>query len=115
MILYPLGAAISASQRRVLPAVASTIVPPGRDSAAPGPVVIGYDGSDEAENAIQRASELLAPRRAVVAFVWDLLSELLLHTDFDNLTGSMREAAEAALMAACSAYPDIVPHDDWLR
>jgi nucleotide-binding universal stress UspA family protein len=61
---------------------------------ASGTVLIGYDGSDDAENAIQRASELLAPRRAVVAFVWDSLSELLLHTDIDNLTGSMREAAE---------------------
>ena len=38
--------------------------------------------------------ELLAPRRAVVANVWDSLSELLLHTELDHLTGAMREAAE---------------------
>jgi hypothetical protein len=28
---------------------------------------------------------------------------------------TMREAAEAALLAACSAYPEIVPQDAWLR
>jgi nucleotide-binding universal stress UspA family protein len=63
-------------------------------NSASGTILIGYDGSDEAENAINRASELLAPRRAIVTFVWDSLSELLLHTDLDNLTGTMREAAE---------------------
>src|SRR5829696_2568631 len=57
-------------------------------------ILIGYDGSEDAEHAIRCAGELLAPRRAVVAYVWDSLSELLLHTDIQQLTGSMREAAE---------------------
>jgi nucleotide-binding universal stress UspA family protein len=57
-------------------------------------ILIGYDGSEEADDAIRCAGRLLAPRRAVVAHVWDSLAELLLHTDIDNLTGSMREAAE---------------------
>jgi nucleotide-binding universal stress UspA family protein len=37
----------------------------------PGPVVIGYDGSESADLALRRAAELLAPRRAVVVVVWE--------------------------------------------
>jgi nucleotide-binding universal stress UspA family protein len=59
-----------------------------------GTILIGFDGSEDAEDAIQRAGELLAPRRAIVAHVWDSLSELLLRTDVDDLTGQMREAAK---------------------
>jgi nucleotide-binding universal stress UspA family protein len=57
-------------------------------------VLIGYDGSAESEQAIRAAAELLAPRRAIVAHVWDSLSELLLHRDLDDLSGSLREAAD---------------------
>jgi nucleotide-binding universal stress UspA family protein len=57
-------------------------------------ILIGYDGSEEADDAIRCAGRLLAPRRAIVAHVWDSLAELLLHTEIDNLTGSMKEAAE---------------------
>jgi nucleotide-binding universal stress UspA family protein len=57
-------------------------------------ILIGYDGSDEAAGAIRCAGELLAPRRAVVAYVWESVAEVLLHTDFDQLTGSMKDAAE---------------------
>jgi nucleotide-binding universal stress UspA family protein len=59
-----------------------------------GTILIGYDGSEDAESAIHVAGRLLAPRRAVVATVWEPLSELLLHRDIDQLTGTMREAAE---------------------
>jgi nucleotide-binding universal stress UspA family protein len=59
-----------------------------------GTILIGFDGSADAENAIRRAGELLAPKRAIVAYVWDSLAELLLHTDLDHLTGEMKEAAE---------------------
>jgi nucleotide-binding universal stress UspA family protein len=59
-----------------------------------GTILIGFDGSEDAENAIRCAGDLLAPRRAVVVHVWDSLAELLLHTDIDHLTGSMKEAAE---------------------
>jgi nucleotide-binding universal stress UspA family protein len=59
-----------------------------------GTILIGYDGSDDADNAIRCAGDLLAPQRAIVAHVWDSLAELLLHTDVDQLTGSMKEAAE---------------------
>lgn len=57
-------------------------------------ILIGYDGSEEADNAIRCAGDLFAPARAVVAHVWDSLAELLLHTDINQLKGSMREAAE---------------------
>jgi nucleotide-binding universal stress UspA family protein len=59
-----------------------------------GMVLLAYDGSDDAAAAIRRAGHLLAPRRAIVAHVWDSLATLLLHTDVRGLTGPMREAAE---------------------
>jgi nucleotide-binding universal stress UspA family protein len=59
-----------------------------------GTILIGFDGSEDAEDAIRRAGELLAPRRAIVAHVWDSLSELLLRTDLEDLSGQMRAAAE---------------------
>jgi nucleotide-binding universal stress UspA family protein len=36
-----------------------------------GPLVIGYDGSDEFENVLRRAAILLAGRRALVVVVWE--------------------------------------------
>jgi nucleotide-binding universal stress UspA family protein len=56
------------------------------------PVLIGFDGYDDSVAAIGGAGALLAPRRAVVAFVWESLSEVLLHTESDQLVGTMREA-----------------------
>jgi nucleotide-binding universal stress UspA family protein len=40
-----------------------------RVAMMPGPVLIGYDGSDHADRAIRRAAVLLRPRRAVVVHV----------------------------------------------
>jgi nucleotide-binding universal stress UspA family protein len=60
----------------------------------PAPILIGYDGHEDAVAAIARAGRLLAPRRAVVACVWNSFAALLLHSDVEGLTGSMREAAE---------------------
>ena len=59
-----------------------------------GPVLIAYDGSEASAEAIARAAPLLATRRAQVVRVWDSLAGLLLHTDIQGLTGTMREAAE---------------------
>jgi nucleotide-binding universal stress UspA family protein len=42
----------------------------GRTSAADGPVLLCYDGSEEAMHAIRRAAELYAGRRALVVTVW---------------------------------------------
>lgn len=56
-------------------------------------ILIGYDGSDDADAAIRSAGDLLGPRPAVVAHVWDSLAALLLHTDVESLTGPMEESA----------------------
>jgi nucleotide-binding universal stress UspA family protein len=56
-------------------------------------ILIGYDGSGDADAAIRCAGRLLGPRRAVVAHVWDSLAELLLRTDIEGVTGPMKESA----------------------
>jgi nucleotide-binding universal stress UspA family protein len=58
-----------------------------------GTALLAYDGSEDAAAAIRHAGRLLAPRQAVVVYVWESLAGLLLHTDAAGLTGSMREAA----------------------
>lgn len=63
-------------------------------SETPDKLLIGYDGSDEATQAIRRAGPLLAPRTAIVAYVWESFAELLLHSDISGMTGAMREAAD---------------------
>jgi nucleotide-binding universal stress UspA family protein len=42
----------------------------GHTSSADGPLILCYDGSDDARNAIQRAGVLFAGRRALVLTVW---------------------------------------------
>jgi nucleotide-binding universal stress UspA family protein len=42
----------------------------GRTSTADGPLLLCYDGSDDARHAIQRAGALFAGRRALVVTVW---------------------------------------------
>jgi len=56
-------------------------------------ILIGFDGSEEAEGAIRCAGRLLAPRRAIVTHVWESLAELVLHSDLEDLTGPMKAAA----------------------
>jgi len=46
------------------------IVPPLEEEAAPGPAVVGFDGSDEARAAIEAAGRLLEVLEAVVQNVW---------------------------------------------
>jgi nucleotide-binding universal stress UspA family protein len=58
------------------------------------PILIGFDGYDDATAAISGAGELLAPRKAIVAYVWESLAEVLLHSESDQLTGTMKEATE---------------------
>lgn len=36
-----------------------------------GPIIVGYDGSPAAENALREAAALLAPREALVVVVWE--------------------------------------------
>ena len=56
-------------------------------------VLIGYDGSEDAAEAIRTAGRLFGPRPAIVAFVWDSLAELLLNTDIDTMYEPLREPA----------------------
>jgi nucleotide-binding universal stress UspA family protein len=65
-------------------------------------VLIGFDGSPEAAAAIRAASALLAPGRAVVAHVSDVVAPLLLHTGpMRGAVGELEEeeAREAARIA----------------
>src|SRR5215213_7944442 len=61
--------------------------------ASPQPVLIGFDGYDDAAAAISGAGALLPPRRAIVAYVWKSLASLLLDQQVDTLTGTMHKAA----------------------
>ena len=58
-----------------------------------GTALIAYDGSEDAAAAIRHTARLLAPRQAVVVYVWESLAGMLLHSDAAGLTGTMREAA----------------------
>lgn len=59
-----------------------------------GPVLLCYDGSEEAGNAIARAGDLLKGKRALVVHSWVGLTELLLPSDLQGMTGPIVEAAE---------------------
>lgn len=67
------------------------------------PVMICYDGSDQAAEAIGRAGELLGPRRAVVVYVWQPLAVLIAQGGFGALAGRAvvpdDEAQEEAVAA----------------
>src|SRR5829696_2451946 len=73
--------------------------PPSRPSLRPmqddrATILIGFDGSEEAEGAIRCAGRLLAPRRAIVTHVWESLAELVLPSDVYHVAGPMTEAAD---------------------
>jgi nucleotide-binding universal stress UspA family protein len=53
-----------------LPLTTYAVDPRGHTSIADGPLLLCYDGSEDARHAIQRAGELFANRRALVVTVW---------------------------------------------
>ncbi len=57
-------------QRFRLPVTTYAVDRRGHTRVAVGPVLLCYDGSDDATHAIERAGELLAGRRALVVTVW---------------------------------------------
>lgn len=57
-------------QRFGLPVTSYAVDPQGFASSANGPMLLCYDGSADARNAIERAGALFAGRRAVVATAW---------------------------------------------
>jgi nucleotide-binding universal stress UspA family protein len=53
-----------------LPVTTYAVDVQGRTTSADGPLLLCYDGSGDAAHAIERAGELFAGRRALVAMVW---------------------------------------------
>ena len=53
-----------------LPLTTYAVDPRGHTSIADGPLLLCYDGSEDARHAIQRAGELFTGRRALVVTVW---------------------------------------------
>jgi nucleotide-binding universal stress UspA family protein len=57
-------------QRFGLPLTSYAVDPQGHTSSADGPLILCYDGSEDARHAIRRAGELFAGRPARVVSVW---------------------------------------------
>jgi nucleotide-binding universal stress UspA family protein len=57
-------------ERFGLPLTSYAVDPRGHTSSADGPLILCYDGSEDARHAIRRAGELFAGRRARVVSVW---------------------------------------------
>jgi nucleotide-binding universal stress UspA family protein len=59
-----------------LPVTTYAVDPQGRASSADGPLVLCFDGSEDARQAIERAGALFAGRRALVVTVWQPIADL---------------------------------------
>jgi nucleotide-binding universal stress UspA family protein len=57
-------------ERFGLPLTSYAVDPQGHTSSADGPLILCYDGSEDARHAIRRAGGLFAGRRALVVTVW---------------------------------------------
>jgi nucleotide-binding universal stress UspA family protein len=60
----------SEAERFRLPVTTATVDQAGHTPTAEGPLLLCYDGSDDAAYAIERAGELFAGRHAIVVTVW---------------------------------------------
>jgi nucleotide-binding universal stress UspA family protein len=63
-------------QRFGLPVTTYAVDPWGRASSADGPLLLCFDGSEDARRAIERAGALFAGRRALVLTVWQPIADL---------------------------------------
>jgi nucleotide-binding universal stress UspA family protein len=63
-------------QRFGLPVTTYAVDPQGRASSADGPLLLCFDGSDDARRALERAGALFAGRHALVATVWHPVADL---------------------------------------
>jgi nucleotide-binding universal stress UspA family protein len=63
-------------QRFGLPVTTYAVDPGGRASGADGPLLLCFDGSEDAKRAIERAGALFAGRRALVVTVWQPIVDL---------------------------------------
>jgi nucleotide-binding universal stress UspA family protein len=59
-----------------LPLTSYAVDPQGHTSTADGPILLCYDGSEDAKHAIQRAGRLLRGRPALVVTVWQPIAGL---------------------------------------
>jgi nucleotide-binding universal stress UspA family protein len=59
-----------------LPVTAYAVDPRGHASRAHGPLLLCFDGSEDARRAVERAGALFAGRRALVATVWQPIADL---------------------------------------
>jgi nucleotide-binding universal stress UspA family protein len=63
-------------QRFGLPVTAYAVDRQGRASSGRGPLLLCFDGSEDARRAIERAGALFAGRRALVVTVWQPIADL---------------------------------------
>jgi len=63
-------------QRFGLPVTTYAVDPRGHASSAHGPLLLCFDGSEDARLAIKRAGALFAGRRALVVMVWEPIADL---------------------------------------
>jgi nucleotide-binding universal stress UspA family protein len=63
-------------QRFGLPVTTYAVEPQGRASSADGPLLLCFDGSDDARRAIQSAGALFGGRHALVLTVWQPITDL---------------------------------------
>jgi nucleotide-binding universal stress UspA family protein len=63
-------------QRFGLPVTTYAVDPRGHASSAHGPLLLCFDGSDDARRAIERAGALFAGQRALVVTVWQPIADL---------------------------------------
>jgi nucleotide-binding universal stress UspA family protein len=63
-------------QRFGLPVTTYAVDPRGHASSAHGPLLLCFDGSEDARLAIERAGALFAGRRALVVMVWHPIADL---------------------------------------
>jgi nucleotide-binding universal stress UspA family protein len=63
-------------QRFGLPLTTYAVDPRGHASSADGPLLLCFDGSEDARRAIERAGALFAGRRALVVTVWQPIADL---------------------------------------
>jgi nucleotide-binding universal stress UspA family protein len=63
-------------QRFGLPVTTYAVDPQGHASSADGPLLLCFDGSDDAKRAIERAGALFTGRHALVVTVWQPIADL---------------------------------------
>jgi nucleotide-binding universal stress UspA family protein len=82
-----------------LPVTTFAVDPDGHTLTADGPLLLCYDGSEDARHAIERAGRLLGGRHALVVSVWQP-TPALGSLGFEGATGSMFDFVEVNRAAA---------------